>query len=236
MRDLIIFDGDDTLWRVEHLYDAARQRAAKIVCEVGIDPVHWVDVQKSIDVANVEVWGLSRYRFPLSSVMAYERVADEYGLEVDESIRARIERAAKSVFAATAPPMSAVRDTLSALSGTHRLALLTQGDPVVQEKRISESGLASFFEMIRVVSRKDGRSFEDLLDDGGVAACDAWSIGNSLPSDINPALRLGMRAIWIDAPVWEHEQRESSVAVGTAYTCSTLADVPVLVARQASFV
>ena len=39
----------------------------------------------------------------------------------------------------------------------------------------------------------------------------AWSVGNSLASDINPALRIGMRAIWIDAPVWEYERRDSQM-------------------------
>ena len=36
----------------------------------------------------------------------------------------------------------------------------------------------------------------------------AWSVGNSLASDINTALSCEIQAIWIDAPVWEFERRE----------------------------
>jgi FMN phosphatase YigB (HAD superfamily) len=31
-------------------------------------------------------------------------------------------------------------------------------------------------------------------------------VGNSWPSDIEPAVAAGLQAIWIDAPVWAHER------------------------------
>ena len=33
-------------------------------------------------------------------------------------------------------------------------------------------------------------------------------VGNSLRSDIDPARRCGVKAIWIDAHVWEYEQKD----------------------------
>jgi len=35
-RPLIVFDGDDTLWYVEPLYDDARMRAAALVSSAGL--------------------------------------------------------------------------------------------------------------------------------------------------------------------------------------------------------
>jgi putative hydrolase of the HAD superfamily len=234
VRSLIIFDGDDTLWQVEHLYDDARQRAAAIAGEVGIDSTYWTRVQKEIDLANVATWGLSRFRFPISSVLAYERIASELGLDIDEAVRARIVQASAGVFTAAASLMPGALDALCELSHSRTLALLTQGDRIVQEKRLADSGLAASFDMIRVVDLKDEGSFSELLADAGVAPRDAWSVGNSLPSDINPALRLGMRAIWIDAHVWAHERRQSAPAAGTVFTCSSLTDVPAVIASHSA--
>src|SRR4051812_13994583 len=44
-RNLIVFDGDDTLWSTEQLYDRARSAAARLVASVGLDPVRFETLQ-----------------------------------------------------------------------------------------------------------------------------------------------------------------------------------------------
>jgi putative hydrolase of the HAD superfamily len=229
METLIVFDGDDTLWRVEHLYDEARESAAQIVASSGLDAAQWEELQREIDVENVSRFGLSRHRFPTSSVEAYERLAESSGVQVDREARTRVRRAAASVFERKAPLMTGARQVLEQLRGDHRLALLTQGDPVVQQKRIDDSRLGALFDAVHIVDRKDERSFEQVLDELSTPPVAAWSVGNSLPSDINPALRMGMSAIWIEAHVWAHERREVEPAPGRFFTASSLRDVPKLV-------
>jgi len=112
------------------------------------------------------------------------------------------------------------------------LALLTQGDRVVQEKRIEDSGLGSLFEAVSIVERKNDASFASVLDAVGVAPDDSWSVGNSIPSDINPALRLGMATIWIEAHVWPHEQREDVPEEGRLFVCSSLREVPQIIEQH----
>jgi putative hydrolase of the HAD superfamily len=231
--ELIVFDGDDTLWRVEHLYDAARSRAAEVVAREGLDPVAWAALQRQIDVANVQHFGLSRLRFPQSSVEAYEQLATESGVTVKPAVRDRVRSAAATVFDRKAPLMPGVREVLRTLKRDHRLALLTQGDPSIQKKRIGESGLGDFLDFIRVVDRKDEASFSTVLDALTTSPSAAWSVGNSIPSDINPALRLGMSAIWIEAPVWAHERREDGPAAGSFFVCKSLSDVPGLIRGHA---
>lgn len=234
--DLIIFDGDDTLWRVEHLYDEARRGAAAIAAEVGIDPDHWSLLQKEIDLANVATHGLSRDRFPTSSVLAYERAAAELGIPIDAQVRERIREASAEVFDRVAPLMPAAREVVAELAENHRLALLTQGDAAVQQKRIDDSGLARFFALTVVVPRKDEDAFADVLRRAKADPKRAWSVGNSLPSDINPALRLGMSAIWIDAHVWHHERRESAPVDGRLFVCRSLEEVPTIIAEHTALV
>jgi putative hydrolase of the HAD superfamily len=233
---LIVFDGDDTLWRAEQLYDDAREHAAAIAAEAGFDPEHWTRLQKEIDMANVASLGLSPQRFPLSSVLAYERVATECGAKVSNEIKRRIRQASAEVFYATASLMPGARNVVAQLARTHRLALLTQGDPVVQGKRIADSGLASYFDIIRIVDQKHDHSFAEVLVDTGTAPGCAWSVGNSIPSDINPALRIGMSAIWIDAHVWAHERRESVSLPGDVIKCSSLLEVSRIVQKHTELV
>jgi FMN phosphatase YigB (HAD superfamily) len=230
---LIVFDGDDTLWRVEHLYDEARGRAAQVVATSGLDASEWDQLQRQIDVENVARFGLSRHRFPTSSVEAYERLAEASGARVDPEARARVRRAAASVFKRKAPLMNGARQVLEQLRHDHRLALLTQGDPVVQQKRIDDSRLATLFDAVHIVEQKDERSFEQVLDELATPPASAWSVGNSLPSDINAALRLGMSAIWIDAHVWAHERREVEPAPGRFFTAASLGEVPQVVREPA---
>lgn len=236
VRRLIIFDGDDTLWRVEHLYDEARDRAASIVRDAGIDPLRWSDLQRELDVANVATLGLSRLRFPHSSVGAYERAAAEAGVAVHDDITEQVRLAAASVFERKAPLMAGARAVLDELRRTHRLVLLTQGDPVVQNKRVDDSGLRARFELVHIVERKDDSSFAAVLAETDVAAGDAWSVGNSIPSDINPALRLGLSAVWIEAHVWAHEQREDTPADGRFFVCESLKEVPNIIEQHSLLV
>ncbi len=57
----------------------------------------------------------------------------------------------------------------------------------------------------------------------------SWSVGNSLGSDILPALSCGLLAIWIPAHVWEHEQHgEDPLPTPRATLLSSLREVPSL--------
>jgi putative hydrolase of the HAD superfamily len=218
----VIFDGDDTLWFVEQLFDEARDQAAAIVAATGLDALAWDQLERKIDVENVGIMGLSPQRFPTSCVRAYRQLAAELECLPDKQIEARIWDAAYDAFLKMALPAHRVTEILRELSGTFRLALLTKGDEVIQRKRIGDASLADAFDCLAIVPDKGEKEFRDVLAAVGCKPEAAWSVGNSLASDINPALRMGMRAIWIDAHVWEYERRELSPAPGYLVTAQDL--------------
>jgi putative hydrolase of the HAD superfamily len=86
-----------------------------------------------------------------------------------------------------------------------RLILLTKGDFTVQESRIEGSGLKDFFCSIRILPHKSVEDFRRAILDNELDAGASWSIGNSLKSDINPALAVGLSAIWIPHDTWDAE-------------------------------
>jgi putative hydrolase of the HAD superfamily len=225
----IIFDGDDTLWWTERLYDEARLRAARHVTDAGLDAAIWDAFQRQIDVENVSRLGLSRRRFPTSCVEAYDRLVTQVGIPLNVETRDAIWSAADSVFSTPASVVVGAVEVLQQLSSLTKLALLTRGDVQVQEARIAHCGLAKWFRDIHIVDEKSSEQFAATLRTMGATTSTAWSVGNSRRSDIDPALAIGMRAIWIDAHVWEYERRFSAQEHDCLFVASSILEVPAIV-------
>lgn len=223
---LLIFDGDDTLWVVEPLYDEARALVRTYIESLEMDGARWEEFQRKIDIGNVQVLGLSSTRFPTSCIQAYEHLAASPGLRDDEGAKLEIWRRAQTVFQRKAPLVEGAEEVLRCLVHSFTLALLTQGEEKVQVRRIFESGLEGYFAHVAIVERKGSSSFEDVLRATGASREESWSIGNSLPSDIVPALSCGMGAVWVDAHVWEYESRETQEVKGHLLRAERLKDVP----------
>jgi len=225
---LLVFDGDDTLWVLEPLYDHARASAARVVQEAGLDPVAWDELQRKIDVENINNpdLGLSSRRFPTSCEQAYRQLCSKHDSQPDESVAVEVYRVSTSVFEAEAPLMPDVQKVLRLLAPNAVLVLLTKGDPFVQEKRISDSGLRQYFTEVNIVDKKTEKTFTKLGRRFGVPPERSWSIGNSLEFDIDPAVRAGWRAIWIDAHVWEYERGKTQAPTDSVIVLHQLADVP----------
>ena len=227
---VVIFDGDDTLWETESLYDEAREDAAALVATTGIDRESFVDLQRQIDVRNVARLGLTKERFPTSSVEAYRELAERRGDVASDTIADEVFRASASVFQRPAPLVDGAAEVLGQLRRRHDLALLTKGDPAVQRRRIAQSGLEPFFRLVDVVEEKDATSFHRILGNLDAAASDVWSVGNSVRSDISPALAAGMHAVWVDAYVWAHERADRrSIEHPDLRVAANLRQVPSLI-------
>jgi putative hydrolase of the HAD superfamily len=219
----VVFDGDDTLWITEPLYDDARVLARSAVESAGINGMRWDQLERRLDVANVKRLGYSLSRFPQSCVEAYEQRCAAEGQPVESDVRERVREAAQTAFTAVAPLMPAARKTLAALADRgFRLALVTKGDRELQRRRIEQSGLAPFFDVIEIVDAKTPEVIESVLERLEVPAEAAISVGNSLRSDVLPSLAAGVRAIWIDAHVWEHEREHDAVPEGQVLEIESL--------------
>jgi putative hydrolase of the HAD superfamily len=214
VRSCIVFDGDDTLWHTEFLYDEARQAARGVVSAAGIDGGRWEELERAIDVQNVAILGYAPTRFPTSCVQAYEAICGQGARAVEVRVKERIWEVASAVFSRIPPPVAGAADVLTELQRRgYRLALLTKGDRVIQESRVDASGLRQFFDAVLIVSEKTASTLLELLAALGCSAEASWMVGNSLRSDIVPALAAGMRAVWIDAHVWEYERLDSPLVL-----------------------
>jgi putative hydrolase of the HAD superfamily len=223
----VVFDGDDTLWSTEPLYDRARDKARTEVARAGLDGDEWERLERRFDVENVAHFGFSIERFPTSCVQAYEAVAHHCNVPANPDIRERVRAAASAVFGQDPPLVPGAREVLRRLRARGaKLALLTKGDRDLQARRVERSGIADLFEVIRIVSEKPPDEFRDIVAKMEVEPKYAWSVGNSVRSDILPAIEAGLRAVWVDAHVWEHERFEGTFTHDQALAVPRLVDVP----------
>ena len=103
-----------------------------------------------------------------------------------------------------------VEDTLAALRGTWRLAILTNGTPGLQREKIAGSGLAHYFDAITVAGevgagKPDARAFAAALKAAGATPGRTVMVGDSLRRDVQGAQQAGLRAFWLNRTGREHE-------------------------------
>jgi putative hydrolase of the HAD superfamily len=102
-----------------------------------------------------------------------------------------------------------VEPTIAELAARHHLALFTKGHPREQMRKLERSGLRRHFSHVEVPAEKDEAAYRRLVEAAGLDRARTFMIGNSPRSDINPALRAGLRAVFIPHPhTWEREHEE----------------------------
>ncbi len=221
----VIFDGDDTLWDTMPIYTRAKNRFFKLMQRRGCDRRKVEEFFDERDANNVALWGFSRKRFWMSMLGTYEHFRqDAKGRGVSE-VREEIAKLSDKVFVEAAGTMPYAGQVLSLLGRTCRLILLTKGDRAVQKQRLEASRLKNHFDEIVIVSHKDPDTFRRLVLKHHLQPSLTWSVGNSLRSDINPALVAGLRAIWVPRRTWSYEDEQAVQRTGVIRV-SSLRSVP----------
>jgi len=224
-----VFDGDDTLWRTQPLYTSAKRRFFHEMELLGFDPLKVEPLFDRVDIANVRRFGYSKTRFPNSMVETYRRLCRAQRIRPSRLVMPKLEGIGASVFAAAAEIYEGAPAVLAALrSWRVHLALVTKGDRAVQEKRIAESGLAEFFDQVAIVEEKTEHELLQVLERAGSRPDSSWAVGNSVRSDVNPALRVGMFAIWIPNETWHYEADEI-LDQGRVKVVTSIRDVPMAI-------
>ncbi|MFD5463100.1 HAD family hydrolase [Kitasatospora sp. NPDC127059] len=201
----LVFDADDTLWENNVLFERV------------IDGfLNWASAPED----------RTRTRVLLDEIEAKNAVTLGYGAEMFrqslrdclESLNGRIPTDAENdrVEELLTPLtnrqvelIEGVAETLLTLSGEHELLLLTKGNLEEQQRKVDASRIAHHFRSIHIVPEKNVDTYRQLTADLGLEAGRTWMIGNSPKSDILPALRAGLKAVYIPHEhtwVLEHDE------------------------------
>lgn len=201
----LIFDADDTLWESNvHFLEAEAEFIAELERAAARARHEIRETLRRHELQIIESHGYGRGAY----VTALHRVAHELTpAERRHAMRARTEAIGARLLERHCAPLPGVPETLGDLARRHRLLLFTKGDPTEQLRKLERSGLRQFFSRAGVAREKDAAAYRLLAAQAELDPARTFMIGNSPRSDINPALRAGLGAVFIPYPhTWELER------------------------------
>jgi putative hydrolase of the HAD superfamily len=210
MIDLVLVDFDDTLVDTGPRFQNARRTLLALMQELGFDEDAARDMlYNQVDPGMRVQYGLGPRRMEPSFVATYQRLCELHGVRVQEDVVSRAAELGRSCYGPP-PAFDGALDALRRLSSAHPTVVYTQsGDMEYQLSCVRGAGIIDIVNeaRVRVCDRKDAGMFLQTLEHYGVARPDgAWMIGNSMRSDINPALEAGANAILVETDdPWEYD-------------------------------
>ncbi len=203
------FDADDTLWQNEHFYALTKSRFATALAGYAEPEALSAELLET-ERRNLGQYGFGIKGFTLSMIETAIRVT---GGAVPASVIAEILEAGRDMLSHPVETLPHVRETLERLAGTYRLVMITKGDLFDQERKLAESGLGDFFAAVEIVSDKDVGTYERIFARHGDGPEHAMMVGNSLKSDIVPAIAAGSWGVYIPHDLnWVLEHAEEPVS------------------------
>lgn len=208
MTDLttIGFDADDTLWQNEQFYRLTEQRFAKLLAghaDPGLTSERLLEAERR----NIRHYGFGIKGFVLSMIETAIQATDG---RVPAAVISEIISIGREMLVHPVQLLPQAREVLECLSAEYRLVLITKGDLLDQERKIAESGLGAFFHAVEIVSAKDRATYERIFTRHGGGPLGSMMIGNSLRSDVLPAIDAGSWGVYVPHALdWALEHAEA---------------------------
>lgn len=244
IRQTILFDLDDTLIHCNKYFDTVLDQFADLMTtwfrayDLTADDIK--RKQYEIDSAGVSKLGFVAEHFPQSLVETYDYYSAVTGRETSAEERERLFKLGQSVYEfPNLEPYPHAWETLERLKEEgHDLYLYTGGETAIQRKKVKQMGLDAFFgDRVFISSHKTTEVLESILSREKFDRVKTWMIGNSIRTDVVPALETGINAIHIPAiSEWQYNVVDISVKPKRAFLrLKSLLDVPPAI-RQYSLV
>ena len=222
------FDADDTLWHNEVFFRDTQARFAALLADHA-DHAHLMERLLAAERRNLGHYGFGIKGFTLSMIETAIEVTD--GRVPVQAISA-ILADGREMLRHPVDLRPGAEDCVRSLAGHHTLVLITKGDLLDQERKLAESGLGDLFDGIEIVSDKVAATYVRAFDVHGDGAERALMVGNSLKSDVVPAIEAGAWGVFCPSEhEWALERADEPVGAPRYRRIVTLDELPDLVAR-----
>jgi putative hydrolase of the HAD superfamily len=196
------FDADDTLWQNETFYRITQERFADLLSDY-TDADHLHSRLLAAERRNLGHYGFGIKGFMLSMIETAIEVTES---RVPASVISEILAAGQEMLAHPIELLPHAGEVVRELSETHTLVLITKGDLLDQERKLAQSGLGEYFDAVEIVSDKKPPVYSRAFAAHGQGAERAMMIGNSMRSDVIPALEAGAWGVFVPHGLtWEIE-------------------------------
>jgi putative hydrolase of the HAD superfamily len=199
------FDADDTLWQNEQFFRLTEHRFADLLgqhTDAGDIPARLLEAEKR----NLAAYGYGIKGFTLSMI---ETALEATGGAAPGHVIRQILDWGRDMLSHPVETLPQVRETLEALAGDYRLVMITKGDLFDQERKLAASGLGELFNAIEIVSEKSEATYARIFARHGDGPEHAMMVGNSIKSDIIPAIAAGSWGVLVPHDLtWAVEHAE----------------------------
>lgn len=193
MLTTIGFDADDTLWQNESFFRLTQDRFAALLADYAA-PDHLAQRLEAAERRNLGHYGFGVKGFTLSMI---ETAIDVTDGRVPARVIAELIAAGRDMLEHPIELLPGARSTVAAMAAEYRLVLITKGDLLDQERKLAQSGLGDLFAAVEIVSHKTPTVYAQVFARHGTGADQAMMVGNSLKSDVIPALEAGAWGVYV---------------------------------------
>jgi len=225
------FDADDTLWQNEQFYRLTETRFLELLSEHGEKKV-LADRLLEAEKRNLALYGFGIKGFTLAMIETAIEVTEG---RVSTAVIEKILAAGRDLLRHPVETLPHARDALERLSGSYRIIMITKGDLFDQERKLAQSGLGDLFDAVEIVSDKARVTYERIFTRHADGPEHAVMVGNSLKSDIVPAIQAGGWGIYVPHDLtWSVEHAETPAEAERFREIRDLSELPGLVREIAA--
>ena len=222
------FDADDTLWHNEQFFQITQQYLKMLLADF-CEADHLSDRLLEAEKRNLKHFGFGVKGFTLSMI---ETAIEVSGGKVPAEVIGEILKAGKDMLSAPVQLLPHAGETLEALAGDYTIVLITKGDLFDQERKLAQSGLGEFFDAVEIVSDKNPDTYLRIFGEQAAGPANAMMVGNSLKSDVIPALDTGAWGVHVPhETTWALEHAEKPSGQKRFFEIPTLAGLAAVVDR-----
>ncbi len=205
---VIAFDADDTLWDNQPLFDEIEKDFCDLLAEYG-SHTEISEALFAIEMQNMKYYGYGAKAFTLSMIEAAITISQH---QISAEKINRIVEMGKYLLNMPIRLLDGVEDTLEQLNKKYKLVVATKGDLLDQQRKLKKSGIAGYFDHVEIMTDKTESEYNKLIASLNTEPQHILMVGNSLKSDIYPALAVGMYAAYVPYhAMWKHELTDENV-------------------------
>jgi putative hydrolase of the HAD superfamily len=230
MLTTIGFDADDTLWQNEAFFRLTQDRFTRLLADHA-EPWHLHDRLLAAERRNLGHYGFGVKGFTLSMIETAIEVTEG---RVPTAVIAELIAAGREMLEHPIELLPHARTTVTDLAARYRVVLITKGDLLDQERKLAQSGIGDLFHGVEIVSQKTPAVYTAIFARHGTGADQAMMVGNSLKSDVIPALEAGSWGVHIPhSLIWALEEADTPADHRRFHSLADIGALPALIDRLA---
>ena len=232
---LLIWDLDDTIISTYGEFVKTNEQCAKMISKELFGDFRKVDEilhrQRILDLALIQKYGLLPPRYEMSWLNTSIEIFQEHGMHPKISIQKQISECVQDIYVRKYENVPGSLEVIQQMKNEgFSMIILTAGLESVQKRRIEQAGVAEYMDDIHVYPYKTPNTLKEVMQKHN--SKDYAMIGNSLKSDIHPALENHILGIHVVKETWQEDHHDIDYAHPLYKPVEEVTQVPEVLGSQ----